>query len=238
MEEINMANMKSIEDKLVITGTLELKTGMHIGKSNDFAPIGAVDSVVITDPMTSTPIIPGSSLKGKLRTMLAKLETNDGKPGILKPHNADSDTIKSLFGASEPVMEARLQFYDLFLINADEIRAKDTDLLYTEIKFENTISRTTAVANPRQLERVPAGAKFGLKLVYNVEDQTEIEKDFKLLSDGLKMLQLDYIGGSGTRGYGKVNFYDFKVESKGLTSTKIDSTKAEELLKESENYAI
>lgn len=233
-------NMKSIEDKLVITGILELKTGMHIGKSNDFAPIGAVDSIIVTDPVTNQPIIPGSSIKGKLRTMLAKLETNGGKPGLLNPHNDDSDDIKSLFGASDPIKESKLQFYDLFLTaeSEKELREKDTDLLYTEIKFENTINRATAVANPRQLERVPAGAKFGFKLVYNVEDKNELEKDFKLLSDGLKMLQLDYIGGSGSRGYGKVNFCDFSVEAKGLTSAVVDTTKAKELLKESENYAI
>lgn len=233
-----MRGVKSLEDKIVISATLELKTGMHIGKSNDFAPIGAVDSVVIKDSMTGEPIIPGSSIKGKLRTLLAKLISNDGKAGVLPSHSNDDDMIKNLFGSSNPIKEARLQFYDLFLANADEVMAMDTDLLYTEIKFENTINRGTSIANPRQLERVPAGAKFGFKLVYNVEDIDEMETDFKLLSDGLKMLQLDYIGGSGSRGYGKVNFVDFKVEAKGLTDTVVDTTVAEKLLKESENYAI
>ena len=233
-----MKGIKSIEDKLVITGILELKTGMHIGKSNDFAPIGAVDSVVITNPLTGEPIIPGSSIKGKLRTMAAKIVHNNGQDGLLPKHEDDDDSIKALFGSTNPITESRLQFYDLFLNNADEIEAKETDLLYTEIKFENTINRNTAQANPRQLERVPAGSEFNFKLVYNVEDSSELESDFKLISQGLKMLQLDYIGGSGSRGYGKINFKDFKVEAKGLTEAKVDTAAAEKLLKESENYAI
>lgn len=233
-----MRGVKSIEDKIVITGVLELRTGMHIGKSNDFAPIGAVDSVVVTDALTGEPIIPGSSLKGKLRTLLAKLVHNNNENGVLPSHQNDDELIKGLFGSSNPVMEAKLQFYDLFLINADELKSKATDLLYTEIKFENTINRATAVANPRQLERVPAGAKFGFKLVYNVESVDEIDADFTLLADGFRMLQLDYIGGSGSRGYGKVNFTDFKVEAKGLTDVVIDTAKAQALLNGSENYAI
>lgn len=230
--------IKSIEDKIVITAELELKTGMHIGKSNDFAPIGAVDSIVITDPMTGQPVIPGSSIKGKMRTLLAKLLSNGNQDGVLPSHDMDEEVIKDLFGSSNPVREARLQFYDLFLVNAKEIESKPTDLLYTEIKFENTISRTTAVANPRQLERVPAGAKFGFKLVYNVEDETDLTSDFENIAKAFKLLQLDYIGGSGSRGYGKVNFSNFKVEAKNLGEAKIDTKEVEEILKESENYAL
>lgn len=231
-----MNNMKTILDKIVITAELKLLTGMHIGKSNDFAPIGAVDSVVITDPLTKQPIIPGSTLKGKLRTMLAKLETEGPS---LHSHSEDNDTIKRLFGASSPeVVEARLQFYDIFLNNANELQEKETDLAYTEIKFENTINRITAVANPRQLERVPAGAKFDFKLIYNCEDELDLEEDFANLAKALKMLQLDYIGGSGTRGYGKVAFSNFKVEAKNLTDNHVEVSEIESILKGCENYAI
>lgn len=230
--------MNTIIDKIVITAELKLLTGMHIGKSNDFAPIGAVDSIIVTDPLTKEPIIPGSTLKGKLRTMLAKLET-DGSS--LKKHNDDNDSIKRLFGATEPeIIESRLQFYDIFLSNADELKNKETDLLYTEIKFENTINRTTAVANPRQLERVPAGAKFNFKLVYNCEIADDCTEDFENLAKAIKMIQLDYIGGSGTRGYGKVAFSKFNVEAQGLTESSefIDVNELKEILKDCENYAI
>lgn len=231
-----MNNMKTILDKIVIKAELELLTGMHIGKSNDFAPIGAVDSVIITDPLTSQPIIPGSTLKGKLRTMLAKLETEGS---LLKKHEDDNEIIKRLFGASAPeIVESRLQFYDIFLNNAEELKNKEMDLAYTEIKFENTINRTTAVANPRQLERIPAGAKFDFKLVYNCEDATDLEEDIENLAKALKMIQLDYIGGSGTRGYGKIAFSNFTVKCAKLTDNEVDISEITNILKDCENYAI
>ena len=231
-----MNNMKTILDKIIIKAELKLLTGMHIGKSNDFAPIGAVDSVVITDPITKQPIIPGSTLKGKLRTMLAKLETEGSS---LKKHDEDNEVIKRLFGASNPeIVESRLQFYDIFLNNAEELKNKEMDLTYTEIKFENTINRITAVANPRQLERVPAGAKFDFKLVYNCEDESDLEEDIENLAKALKMIQLDYIGGSGTRGYGKIAFSNFSVECAKLTDKEVDITEITNILKDCENYAI
>lgn len=231
-----MNNMKTILDKIIIKAELRLLTGMHIGKSNDFAPIGAVDSVVITDPVTKQPVIPGSTLKGKLRTMLAKLETEGPS---LKKHDEDNEIIKRLFGASNPeIVESRLQFYDIFLNNAEELENKKMDLAYTEIKFENTINRITAVAMPRQLERVPAGAKFDFKLVYNCEDASDLEEDIENLARALKMIQLDYIGGSGTRGYGKIAFSDFSVECAKLTDNEVDISEITNILKDCENYAI
>lgn len=232
-----MNNMKTILDKIIIKAELKLLTGMHIGKSNDFAPIGAVDSVIITDPLTKQPIIPGSTLKGKLRTMLAKLEKTDDH--MLKTHKEDNEMIKRLFGASSPeIVESRLQFYDIFLNNAEELKNKEMDLAYTEIKFENTINRITAVAMPRQLERVPAGAKFDFKLVYNCEDASDLEEDIENLARALKMIQLDYIGGSGTRGYGKIAFSDFSVECAKLKDNEVDITEITNILKDCENYAI
>ena len=231
-----MNNIKTILDKIIIKAELRLLTGMHIGKSNDFAPIDAVDSVVITDPVTKQPLIPGSTLKGKLRTMLAKLETEGPS---LKKHDEDNEIIKRLFGASNPeIVESRLQFYDIFLNNAEELKNKEMDLAYTEIKFENTINRITAVANPRQLERVPAGAKFDFKLVYNCEDASDLEEDIENLARALKMIQLDYIGGSGTRGYGKIAFSDFSVECAKLTDNEVDISEITNILKDCENYAI
>ena len=229
---------RTLIDKIAITAELELLTGMHIGASNDFAPIGAVDSVIVRDPLSKQPIIPGSSLKGKMRTLLAKTETDSP---IMKSISDDSDEIKRLFGASSPeIIQSRLQFYDLFLTNEKEIELKDTDLYLTEIKFENTISRTTAVANPRQIERVPAGAAFKLNLIYNFEEEKEITEDFNMMSKALKLLQMDYIGGSGTRGYGKVKLHSFNVEFKNLTE-KTHNIKAEDLqqiLKGAEEYAL
>jgi CRISPR-associated protein Csm3 len=236
-----MANngIPTLYDKLKITGKLTLLTGMHIGASNDFAPIGAVDSIVVRDPLKSEPIIPGSSLKGKMRTLLAKATT---KGAVLSECNDDEEPIKRLFGASRPVIQSRLQFYDLFMEEDSVENLKNkTDLYLTEIKFENVIDRLTAVANPRQLERVPAGAEFGFVLVYNLENLEEVEEDFENISTALKLLHMDYIGGSGTRGYGKVKISDLTIEPMGLTDRNYGNdiiTKLEQKLNECEDYDI
>lgn len=122
----------TIKDKIIITADMTLITGMHIGASNDFSPIGAVDSVVVKDSLTGMPIVPGSSIKGKLRTIIAKLKS-DSNEYFLPNHNNDKKEIKELFGSSadNDIKEAKLQFYDLFLKNADELEKKNLDLGYT-----------------------------------------------------------------------------------------------------------
>ena len=238
MSESIKGVIPTIKDKLIITADITLLTGMHIGASNDFSPIGAVDSVVIKDPLTGKPIIPGSSIKGKLRTIMAKIKSDSM---FLPNHDNDDEDIKKLFGSSvkNNILEAKLQFYDLFLKNADELERKNLDLGYTEIKFENTINRVTAVANPRQLERVPAGAVFGFRLIYNAYNNSSNEKiinDFELISNGIKALQLDYIGGNGSRGYGKISFSNFKINKADLISNDIDINTLFKYLKESEDF--
>lgn len=81
----------------------------------------------------------------------------------------------------------------------------------TEVKFENTISRTTADATPRQIERVIRGAEFGLNLIYEVKDEETMIQDFEILKNGFKLLQYDYLGGSGSRGYGKIHLKDLEA---------------------------
>lgn len=210
---------KPLKGKVLITGILKVLTGMHIGGGSDFAPIGAVDSPFIRDPFTHAPIIPGSSLKGKIRTLLAKL-TCSGY--ILKEVDYDNEVIKRLFGASGKnfACPARLQFFDLFITEATKERfsALDTDTYIGEVKFENTISRTSGVANLRQIERVPAGAEFAFKLVYNVEDLEEVQEDLATLTEGFKLLENDYLGGHGSRGYGRVVLQNINLEAVGTTA--------------------
>ena len=175
---------------------------MHIGGSTAFAAIGAIDSPVIRDALTNLPIIPGSSLKGKLRTLLAK-QYNIG----IKSPDDDSENICRLFGTSKKnaIRASRILFSDMIMTNAEELRDMDVQSL-TEVKFENSINRQTAVANPRQIERVIRGAKFELDCIYEAENEEEIIDDIKLLAEGMKLLEYDYIGGSGSRGYGKIKF--------------------------------
>lgn len=197
--------------KIQISGTIEVVTGMHIGGSEAFAAIGAIDSPVMKDSITNLPMIPGSSLKGKMRTLLAK-KYNE-KP--VKPED-DAENITRLFGSSKSnkdkkLAASRVLFSDMVLSNEQELRDKEVAGL-TEVKFENTISRTTAIANPRQIERVIRGAKFDLDIIYEAIEENDIVEDMELLAEGMKLLQYDYIGGHGSRGYGKIKFTDVAAE--------------------------
>ena len=193
--------------KILIRCDLIVCTGMHIGGSSAFSAIGAVDSPVVRDPYTGLPIVPGSSLKGKLRTLLARSLCQDieNMPDL----SADDARILRLFGSAEPVRRSRLQFADAFLTNAEALSSKGVRV--TEVKTENTISRANAQATPRQIERVIAGAVFGVSIVYDVTDPAQVEEDLALLAKGMKLLQLDYLGGHGSRGSGRVSFTNFRL---------------------------
>lgn len=219
-------------DKFLITAKLKLLTGLHIGGNSDFSPIGSVDSPFIRDSLTHEPIIPGSSIKGKLRTLLVKSECSDY---ILNNIDKDSEIIKRLFGSSgkNTAGFARLQFFDLYL-NRDCVemfKNIETDTYFGEIKFENTISRLTGIANPRQIERVPAGFVFDFKLIYNIENEAELIEDMKTLATGFKLLEADYLGGHGSRGYGKISLEDFTVQKVIGKNTAIDVSKVIDILK-------
>ncbi len=198
--------------KLIIQATLQVETGLHIGGSTDYAPIGAVDNIFVRDSVTKQPIIPGSSVKGKMRTLLAKVRNPNG---IGEAPDNDEPVVLRLFGSSEKghMLLSRLQFSDSFVKkeSLQKFSAIDTDTYLGEVKFENTISRGTGVANPRQIERVPRGMQFDFRLTYNVEKEAELAEDMDVLVDGFRLLMLDYLGGHGSRGYGRISFRDFCV---------------------------
>lgn len=195
--------------KIQITGRIEVVTGMHIGGSSAFAAIGAVDSPVIKDAGTNRPMIPGSSLKGKMRALLAKVynERIVGKP------DDDNERLTRVFGSAKKgqVKRSRVLISDMMLANEKELREQGLQGL-TEVKFENTIDRITAVANPRQIERVIRGSEFDLDFIYEAEKEAEILEDFEVLAEGMKLLQYDYLGGNGSRGYGKIKFHDLAAD--------------------------
>jgi len=195
--------------KISITGLIKLETGLHIGGSDAFAAIGAVDSPVIKDPLTNLPIIPGSSIKGKMRHLLAKAYNEEKAANP----NQDSDRIKRLFGDSktDEYKLGALLFRDAFLTNAEELDKKGAKL-YTETKFENTIDRITAEANPRQIERAIRGSEFSFDLVYEVNENSNVKEDIETIISGLTLLEWDYLGGSGSRGYGSVSFDSLDAE--------------------------
>ena len=211
--------MNTLKGKFIITGKIKVLTGLHIGTSGDFSAIGAVDNIVIRDTVTNKPIIPGSSLKGKMRYLLSRTKYNDNSTLTMPSIKKESDNIKRLFGSSEkPITLSRLQFCDMVLSEKEYERDVEFDLPYTEIKYENTIDRGTGVANPRQQERVPAGSEFDFRLIYNVENtekmEEEVKQDFENILLMFELLEDDYLGGHGTRGYGRVKFEDLKLTKK------------------------
>ena len=199
--------------KIEITGMIEIVTGMHIGGSSEFAAIGAVDSPIVKDSITKLPMIPGSSIKGKLRTLLAKKynEVLASKP------DEDNERIIRLFGTAKKgnVKKSRVLFSDMIMSNEEELRKKGVQSL-TEIKFENSINRLTAEAKPRQIERAVRGSLFDFSLIYEIDNEIELDEvfeDFETIADGLILLQYDYLGGSGSRGYGKIKFTNLGAEA-------------------------
>lgn len=210
--------------KILIKGKIELVTGMHIGTGGEFAAIGAVDSPVIRDTLTNLPIIPGSSLKGKLRSMLARKYSPTA--GIA---DNDDERIKRLFGSADRTSKknpaSRLIFSDMHISNLDELKSKNI-ILPTETKFENTINRLSGVANPRQIERTIRGCQYNMEIVYNLSDENEAKEDMELLAEAMQLLKYDYIGGHGSRGYGKVVF---KAVEADTVVGDVDATLLEEI---------
>ena len=202
--------------KVIVRGKIRLKTGLHIGAQRETMDIGGVDNPVIKDPITGLPYIPGSSLKGKLRSLLERakgLELNRNIGTMHNPiwiHACDKsyDEIKNcevcrLFGTSGKEGDnypARILVRDAILTEEFEKRWEDI----VEIKYETAIDRITSAANPRPMERVPPGVEFEFEIIYNVEDEETREQDLKNLFSAMKLLEDDYLGGSGSRGYGKV----------------------------------
>lgn len=209
-----------------IKAKLELQTGLHIGAGDSEMHIGGIDNSVIKHPITQSPYIPGSSLKGKIRTLLEwRSGAVQSAPLTLKEVSKNPEEVKNilrLFGISgdtknceQEVTEigvSRLAFWDCALDVDWEKAIRDDNQLLTEAKSENTIDRITSTAgNPRQTERVPAGAKFDFKLMLRQFEGDKPEL-LDLVLKGLKLLELDSLGGSGSRGYGKVKFIELTVD--------------------------
>lgn len=196
--------------KLEITGKIEVVTGLHIGASDAYSAIGAVDSSVIREAKSGDPFIPGSSFKGKLRTLLAKLKNVK----INQNHDNDNKSIQALFGSKNE--QGRLLFSDMKISNWEDLHKKGAKSII-EVKFENSINRITAEANPRQIERVISGAVFDLNIIYDIEYydnfcDEKVKEDFEILKEGFELLEYDYLGGSGSRGYGKIKLKELDVK--------------------------
>lgn len=217
----------SMIGRVRLGGTIELRSGLAIGAGKDSIEIGGIDNPVIKHPHTGEPYIPGSSLKGKLRFLLEWAFDRIREDGL--PWGADTrkqdrpapeDPILRIFGT--PIDKetwtggpTRLMVRDAMLDPKWLAHANEKLLPLTEEKVEVVIDRIAGKAHkigPRHMERVPAGARFGMEMVFRVFDLGDggkrDEECLNWLIQGLYLLELDALGGSGSRGYGRVAFRD------------------------------
>jgi len=209
-----MAQLKLIKHKH-IQGTLTCKTGMRIGGSKEDIDIGGIDNPIIRDPITKLPYIPGSSLKGKLRSLLEYSTGRVGPEGMPCTCGQQDCMVCRIFGphrnTNHDLGPTRIIVRDAPL--SEESREKLRPLLeegvnYAELKRENWIDRRTGVAGKgglRTQERVPAGTKFDFNIHVRVFQGDDEEKIVGFIKRGLELLTSEYLGGSGTRGYGWVD---------------------------------
>jgi len=220
--------------RIFLTFDIKTTTGLHIGGSDEGIGIGGVDKTVIRDKITNQPYIPGSSLRGKIRSLTEKyngLPQNNSIGSNVKIHSCDDPNnyetcdvcqIYGVSGKDKFSKPTRLIVRDVQMseVSVKKLRELRTDLPFTESKTEVAIDRVTSAASPRQMERVPAGVIFGAaELVYSLYDgagcdsQTDLDR-FKTVITGLQLLEDDYLGGLGSRGSGKVELINIKVELK------------------------
>jgi len=218
------------------TGTLELITGLHIGSGNNEMHIGGTDNPVLKNPITQEPYIPGSSLKGKIRSLLewklGVVGLTEGKPlgfrhlaHLPVEKQAQAKNLLKLFGGApegagqnmqlvEEIGPTRLAFWDCPLDRDWVKEMNQRNLLLTETKMENMIDRIRGVAeHPRNTERVPAGARFDFTLTLRVHDGEDL---LGMVYEGLKLVELTGLGGSGSRGYGKVKFVSLHLDGRDV----------------------
>lgn len=197
--------MKQLVKKIKINTTITLLTGMHIGGSKENVEIGGIDNPVIKlASKGDQPYIPGSSLKGKMRCLLEQVA------GAVKV--GDDTDVNNMFGTIKGTTQpSKIIVRDAYLTEKSlELfrNSPSLDMPFTENKFENTIDRVKGVAeHPRQTERVPAGAEFAVEFILNVwDDDADGSNLLKMLEHGIALIESDYLGGSGSRGYGQVKF--------------------------------
>src|SRR3954467_6437319 len=223
--------------KLILSGDLQCETGLHIGAGKGSLEIGGADNPVGKNAF-GLPYIPGSSLRGKIRSLLEQssglavpselvyISRRKGQEVRIHQSDRPDDEVCLLFGRNPGRMErvegerldtsqatpARLAVFDAPLV-AESITAQMRENLddeLTEVKSENAIDRITSQANPRTLERVPAGARFKTRLVMDVLCDEDAPLFMRVL-EGLRLLEDDALGGGGSRGSGRVSFSNLKL---------------------------
>lgn len=200
------------------SGKIICKTGLHIGGINNTIKIGGVDSEVVKHPVTQEPYIPGSSLKGKMRSQLEKKLGKVSENGAPCGCGQINCPVCVIFGAHKRPgavsAPTRIIVRDAYF--TDETRQRYEQLLvekgysYMEQKAENTINRKKGTADsPRVIERVPEGTEFAFNIQLQIFEGDNEQMLVDTVKQCLSLVEDSYLGGSGSRGYGQVAFeYD------------------------------
>lgn len=203
----------------LIQGKIVCKTGLHIGGSSDAIDIGGSDNVIIRDSVTGNPYIPGSSLKGKLR-FLTELNDKESAQSVISNNGKPSDDpnciAAKLFGISADESQSELKFPTRTIVrdaypDAETLELWNNEELVrgAELKYENNINRINSGATPRNIERVPKGSKFDFEIVFSVYEGDD--ENISYLLDAMRLLEDNYLGGSGSRGFGQIKFENIKL---------------------------
>ena len=235
--------------RVFILAEIQAVTGLHIGGSSTGLEIGGLDKAVIRNSLDKRPYIPGSSLRGKMRSQTEKvlgLSQNNPIAQVTIHTCKKEDDYKAnggcpvchVFGVPAEIGYSgptRLVVRDVMLTDqsAESLDKAKTELRYAELKTEVAIDRVTSAATPRTLERVPAGAVFGpAELVFGIYDQADYGR-LKVVIDAMQLVEDDYLGGAGSRGSGKIRFASLDVfarcnadYSKAIPFKRFDSVQA------------
>jgi CRISPR-associated protein Csm3 len=215
--------------RVFIRGNIKVLTGLHIGSPGTMS-IGGVDNAIIRDPLTNRPYIPGSSLRGKLRSLWEKLQgasltqyisSTKGKEVRIHVCNDPTEYAKCLVcpiygvpGDKPSSSPTRLIVRDTFIDDetAEQLDTElRTDLPLAEVKWETAIDRVTSAATPRPIERIPAGVTFtNFEMIYSIYEAGDLDRFIHVI-DAMQLLEDDYLGGLGSRGSGKICFTDIEL---------------------------
>lgn len=210
---------------LPIQSTIHLISGLHIGAGNETMEIGGLDNPIIKHPITSEPYIPGSSIKGKMRSLLElkyNRFTSNGQPCHCGELDCPICTIFGIGGAersdAKPIGPTRLLVRDAFMTSTWQSSFKQGELPM-EVKYENIINRLRGTADhPRPLERVPAGVEFDCAMslrVFDMDNENGVDTE-AVIKEGLALLQLDALGGCGSRGCGQIRFDHLRIDGREI----------------------
>ncbi|MBI4586666.1 MAG: type III-A CRISPR-associated RAMP protein Csm3 [Planctomycetes bacterium] len=245
--------------RISIRAKLRALSGLSIGGGDLYSGCSGLDQTVVRDPITREPYVPGSSLKGKMRSLTERALGLNLKE-VERPQDPRQQRFIHLCGRAEDyqgsgvlpgyrgcpvchlygssprnfaVLPTRLLTRDAFLHPDSRVMLlkRTAELPFTEVKTETLVDRISAASTPRQRERVPAGAVFeaswSLACYSRGGEDLQDHKLLALFFAGLALLEDDYLGGQGSRGYGRVAFEEVQAS---VLQTRALSPEAAQLL--------